>query len=856
MTKTKIKRSSALLLAVCMLFSMALNSISPTYAADPPESRRWDVVYGSTVYGLYVNDVLDTNGEFYYALGTAAFNAGNVSQAYRFEDASGNAQYFAYLTNAIDNIFYDLTGEYGQTNKWVCGGEFENPALEVILVSYEAGNFLAGPYVTTGGQEFYYMDAPAGNAQGAVGDGALQGYESGALTDVTVLWDGTSVTVTPERLYPEGKEPNVPTTGITLDKSTLALAVGGSEQLTATIEPPAATNQNVVWSSNNTGVATVSSAGVVTAIAPGTATIFADTEDGGHTASCTVTVTAATVPVTSVTLNRSTAALTVGNTENLTATVNPSNATNKNVTWSSNNTTVATVSSAGVVTARAVGTATITVTTTDGSKTANCVVTVTAVTVPTSGITLNKDSTSIAVGSTETLTATVTPPAATNQKVVWSSNNTAVATVSSTGVVTARTVGTAIIFAETEDGGHTASCTVTVTAATVSVTSVSLNRSTAALTVGGTENLTATVNPSNATNQNVTWSSNNTTAATVSSAGVVTARATGTATITVTTADGGHTATCVVTVTAATVPVTGVTMSPTIAAITVGGTRQLTATIAPTNATNKNVTWSSNNTTVATVSASGVVTARAAGTATITVTTVDGSKTANCIVNITNPIAIGPDGNGDYYKAVGTPPNVFEVVRDAQGTPNVPATYVYDPDGNPLNGGTVPATKFGSDYYVEAPSTIFHKIDASGTYNPNSGIWGGADGKLGGGDDETTISSGDGNWYCHMSQNIYKVVIRASTSGPVMVGGGEDLDPTTSPVTPVGYSSQLGQYIIGPFYDDDGGQYYYSDPIGGNGRIESDATGPKGDDVIWYVGLDGLLTTVKPLRSLICDLFE
>ena len=596
MTKTKIRRSSALLLAVVMLFSMALNSVLPTYAAEPPE---WGLVYESTVFGSFVSGVLDTNGEFYYALGYSAFNAGNVSQAYRFEDADGNAQYFAYLTNAIGNVFYDLTGEYGQTNKYVCGGELKNPALEVILVSYGAGKFLAGPYVTTDGQEFYYMDATGvTNAQGAVGDDNLQGYESGSLTDVTVLWDGSSVTVTPERLYPEGKEPNTPVTGITLDKSTLALAVGGSEQLTATIEPPAATNQNVEWTSSDPLVATVSDTGLVTAIAPGTATIFVDAEDGELYATCAVTVTAATVPVTGV----------------------------------------------------------------------------------------------------------------------------------------------------------------------------SLNKNTATLTVGGTENLSATVNPSNATNQNVTWSSNNTTAATVSS--------------------------------------------------------------------------------------TGVVTARAAGTATITVTTVDGSKTANCIVNITNPIAIGPDGNGDYYKAVGTPPNVFEVVRDAQGTPNVPATYVYDPDGNPLNGGTVPATKFGSDYYVEAPSTIFHKIDASGTYNPNSGIWGGADGKLGGGDDETTISSGDGNWYCHMSQNIYKVVIRASTSGPVMVGGGEDLDPTTSPVTPVGYSSQLGQYIIGPFYDDDGGQYYYSDPIGGNGRIESDATGPKGDDVIWYVGLDGLLTTVKPLRSLICDLFE
>ncbi len=170
----------------------------------------------------------------------------------------------------------------------------------------------------------------------------------------------------------------------------------------------------------------------------------------------------------------------------------------------------------------------------------------------------------------------------------------------------------------------------------VAVTGVAVSPTSVALTVGGTQTLSATVSPSNASNKGVSWSSSNTTVATVSN-GVVTAKAVGTATITVTTADGNKTATCSVTVSAAAQPgdvrVTGVAVTPTSATLTAGETKTLTATVSPSNATNKNINWSSNNTTVATVSG-GVVTAKAAGTAEITATTVDGGKTAKCTVTV------------------------------------------------------------------------------------------------------------------------------------------------------------------------------------------------------------------------------
>ena len=162
----------------------------------------------------------------------------------------------------------------------------------------------------------------------------------------------------------------VPATGITLNYSTLSLAVGGSVALTATLTPENATDA-VVWSSNNKEIAEVSNNGTVTAKALGTATITATV--GSYTATCEVTVA---VPVTGVTLDKETMNLTAGSTGTLTATITPENATNKNLTWTSDNEEVATVSD-GVVTAVAAGTANITVTTADGGKTATCVVTVT-----------------------------------------------------------------------------------------------------------------------------------------------------------------------------------------------------------------------------------------------------------------------------------------------------------------------------------------------------------------------------------------------------------------------------------------------------------------------------------------------
>ncbi len=162
-------------------------------------------------------------------------------------------------------------------------------------------------------------------------------------------------------------------TSVSLDKANLELTEGETAQLTATVLPDNATNKNVTWSTSNASIATVDANGEVTAVSAGTATITATAD--GKSATCTVTVTADTVPVTGVTMNKTSTSLYVGGSETLTATVQPGNASNQTVTWSTSDPSVATVEN-GTVTAVGRGTATITVTTVDGGFTADCTVTV------------------------------------------------------------------------------------------------------------------------------------------------------------------------------------------------------------------------------------------------------------------------------------------------------------------------------------------------------------------------------------------------------------------------------------------------------------------------------------------------
>ena len=174
-----------------------------------------------------------------------------------------------------------------------------------------------------------------------------------------------------ERIYITVKAKTIAVSEVRLNKSSLSLNVGESETLTAIVIPDNATNKTVTWKSSNNSIATVDSNGKVKAVAAGSAIITATAD--GISSTCSVTVT---VPVSSVTLNKSELKLVKGKDETLIATINPSNATNKTVVWSSNNPSIATVDQNGKVSGITEGNAQITVTTNDGAKKATCTVTV------------------------------------------------------------------------------------------------------------------------------------------------------------------------------------------------------------------------------------------------------------------------------------------------------------------------------------------------------------------------------------------------------------------------------------------------------------------------------------------------
>ncbi|EHJ01974.1 Ig domain protein group 2 domain protein [Clostridium sp. DL-VIII] len=459
---------------------------------------------------------------------------------------------------------------------------------------------------------------------------------------------------------------DVKTTGITIDGTDTITAQNGTTQLTATVNPSDATDKTVTWSSSDNTIATVDSNGLVTAKSDGSVDITATANDGsGISSTKTISVSGQTVvtpptdvKVTGISISGNDTISTKDGTTQLTATVNPSNATDKTVTWTSSDNTIATVDSNGLVTAKADGSVDIKATANDGSNISSTktisVSGQTVVTPPTdvkvTEITISGGSSISTKGETLTLTTDINPSDATDKSATWTSSDDTIATVDNNGVVTAKADGSVDITATANDGSNISSTkTITVSGQSVvtpptdvKVTGITISGGSGISTKGGTTQLIANVSPSNATDKTVTWSSSDNSIATVDSNGLVTAKANGTVIIKVKANDGsgiestktinisGQTTTIPVT----NVNVTGITISGSDNISTKGGTLNLTCNVAPSNATNKTVTWTSSDNTIATVDANGLVTAKGNGSVTITATANDGSN-INSIKTIT-----------------------------------------------------------------------------------------------------------------------------------------------------------------------------------------------------------------------------
>ena len=401
----------------------------------------------------------------------------------------------------------------------------------------------------------------------------------------------------------------------------------------------------------------------------------------------TLDITVNAIPVTAISVTGASATVEEESTLQLTASVTPNNATNQTVTWSSNHTSIATVNTNGLVTGVSEGEARITATANDGSAVYGYIdITVTAkpqqtefdadMTAGSGSMVCTVDgSDGIKVGTSKASgTMTISVGAGATKlsfyAAGWAGTGTtlslsgatlgdsSIEILGDTGISGSGSVYTlngteSDYYCETTLSNVTSDTDITVTSSkrfalwnakyyTVAVdpvypTAITLTAGSSSVAIGGTTALEVGYTPNDTNVKNVTFSSNHTNIATVSADGIVTGIAAGSARITATAeAANSGTVTAYVDITVTTIAVTGVTLNKNAASLTVGGTEQLTATIAPSNATNQNVTWTSDTTSVATVSSSGLVTAKAAGTATITVTSAaDSTKKATCTVTVT-----------------------------------------------------------------------------------------------------------------------------------------------------------------------------------------------------------------------------
>ncbi|HTA74824.1 MAG TPA: Ig-like domain-containing protein [Gemmatimonadaceae bacterium] len=511
---------------------------------------------------------------------------------------------------------------------------------------------------------------------------------------------------------------------VTVSPATASITAGKTVQLTATLKDSVGNvlgGRTVTWSSSNPSVATVSSNGVVTGVAAGTATISA--ASGGQQGSAQITVNA--VVVSSVQVSPGWANLSARQTLQLTATPLDANGNpmgGVTIAWLSNAPSLASVSSSGLVTVLSTtGTGSVQIYATAGGQTGHS--TITFIAAPVATVTLSSTTVTLNAGQTSQLTATAKDQygdVITTDAATWSSSNTSVATVSSSGLVTAVGSGSATITVTI--GGVQATASVTV--AQAAVASVTVSPTSLSLTAGQSSGLTATAKDGSGnvlTGYPATWTSSNTSAATVSTSGVVTGVAAGTATITVTI--GGKSATASVTVTAPTQTVSTVSVSPATTSIQVGNQVQLTATDKTSSGgvvTGQSVSWSSSNTAAATVSSGGIITAVAVGSATITATS-DGVKG-------TASVTVTAASSGSYHEPAGmtmqintgpmttAPANNGSVSQWTEGT----ATFTNFSPVSPIAVGSLFADAAANITSIPGESglRVNYPTDLAGGYSP------------------------------------------------------------------------------------------------------------------------------------------
>ena len=574
----------------------------------------------------------------------------------------------------------------------------------VAITRDEAGLTLTGRTVT-------WETSAAGTAT-VSSTGLVRGVGAGTAT-ITARSEGQAGSTTVQVLV-------APVATITLTPSAPTIMVATTVQLVPVLRDATGaelSGRAVTYETSAGGVATVSSTGLVTGVAVGTATITARSEGQSGTTVVTVQATPPE-PVATVTITPSSPTVMVGGTVQLTATLRSASGavlTGRAITWETSASGTATVSASGLVRGVAAGSATITARSEGQAGSTN----VTIQLPPVATITVAPTTPSIAINGTVQLTATLRDAGGavlTGRAITWETSAGGTATVDGSGLVTGVAAGNATITARSE--GQAGSAVVTVQAAVAPVATITLAPATSTINVLGTQQLTATLRDAagnTLTGRTVTWETSAAGTATVSTAGLVRGVAAGTATITA--RSEGQAGTAAVTVQLA--PVATIALAPATNTILITGTVQLTATLRDAGGntlTGRSVTWETSAAGTATVSNAGLVTGVAAGNATITARSEGQAGTAAVTVQAAPP----PGASADptlLPRATGQRPAAGTYGRTLAAN----QTYV-----DPITGVTV--LKLTSASVPVANGGVYHGYSEGG---PNiSQPWTGTDGQI------------------------------------------------------------------------------------------------------------------------------
>lgn len=465
---------------------------------------------------------------------------------------------------------------------------------------------------------------------------------------------------------------NVPLESLSISGGNITnLLIGETTQLTAVFTPSGTAQTNIEWSVNDEAIATVDSNGLVTCVGAGQLIVTLQSLDNPEISTTKNILCVASRPITGIAISGESNGI-VDDTIQLTATLTPSNTTETGILWESNNNSIAHVSETGLVTLKSVGTVKITAKSLSNELVYDeLIITVAAEAIPVVSITVN-GTTPIEVGNTEQFSVTYNPTNTTEVGVVWTSSNQNVATVNSSGLVTAIGTGTATIIATSIHRQDVAGTqVVTITPQVIAITGLTITGGTT-VDNGNTLQLGIAYTPSNTTQQGVTWSSSDLSKATVNSSGLVTAITGGDVVITATSAiNGAISDTHNITINEVTaIPLTDIMMTGVVDR-RVGKNYQMPYSLTPSDTTETGLIWSSSNTAIATIDNTGLITPLSAGVTTITV-----KSASNQSVLHTKRLEVFATTTNPVYKISGVVPNAGNILYiEEQGEYATPNNY-------------------------------------------------------------------------------------------------------------------------------------------------------------------------------------